>query len=642
MFKINTNVGYQDFTNAYYKNGSGYIGVKKVFLNSDIVTNKFLCSCQFSTSDLKKATKEAIRLNEELLPYLEGVEATALELEIKELKSTLESATLELVEIAKQKTISDSKILTNSYIKPLMETMNTIYGRNYSYNGDVEYIVEITPSKTSGNPAIKLSEDSNYVSVGGKHYYIVDPALTVEESTTNIQSLFDLPVALNFRNYNDVMNGLKSKTEEYIETNLDKIDTIKKQQLTVTKLADERKLNVLNGVTLQNTETDTFIKDFYNINSVIDYATNNVNLINTLNSTTSKTTNLKAVDLPDVLDLNWLEKYMLAWENLNSSINVPYGPIPSSYVLSQIYTSSDIYDISGTKHVSVFTSDEYMSYIISEIEDIVYDLDEAVSATKVEYPYYVNQTKSSPSIVANTLIETQGTEVFLSALKKDTITLMTPTISVVETLPTRISTQINSDTVIIDDSGTEVVLDETGTAISLQEFTNTVTIPRPNISVVGTEMYISSFKGMNLTDITSETHNSILETNVINGTTSTVVLNGTIKQVNDNTTEDIMSLTSTTTLDLTGLNNISSGMILGTPIRLSDGTLSTTTGDTIPIVIEDGADGNKYLLTIDGNGSIESVITTDSLTNNNYIIDESTSTTYKFVSTDGYISISEI
>ena len=349
MLSVKTENGFELPSKIYYKNGSEFVEVKKVYSSPVLLERSAFCSCETGLSQYLKTLTAYINTLTELSAYETGEDLTLMQQEIAELKNESESVKLEQVLLNQQIEIIDNSRYVSKVLKPSIVATNKLSSIVNSTT-EPQIVVKIVPGSSTVNPDVYYGTKYNNVFKYDGFYYYIGNQIDQENILQNITNVFgENKVALQVFTSNQMLTVLRGTVKSSAEVNINSLNKIIKQQNILDTLITARKQKVNIDSSLENENTDLFVRDVYGVASIMD-VTNTISNTIKLNAQ-MKIDNLTPATRIDVktplfpFTITALEEKtneLLGFVKTASNLKV--SSILSTFEPVQIYTSSDIYE----------------------------------------------------------------------------------------------------------------------------------------------------------------------------------------------------------------------------------------------------------------------------------------------------------
>lgn len=378
MLSVKTTEGYKIPERMFYKYGSSYIGIKKIFLNMDALNSRILCSNEIGCIETKRLLKYYYNLNIEII-NLESDPIVRQQLieENAVIASEIQATEIELLELRKQINTIDYKRNVANTIEAYQSATDKIIkavGSNPSDYTIMKLDVNFSNNNGVPNPDIALdSSTPNIFKVDGEYYKIIKKTDIISQTTTWQEVFGTNNVDISFINITEYLTFLNKSNKQAITSNITQLKTIQTQQNYInTKIAD-RIENLVDNPSLINDETDNYLKIFYGVSSILEIIPTNPILTTMVNAidtslialtTASSNTIIDNISETNISVLNTVNTSLLTTLQVIQKANIlPIISSTTSSTFEQVYTSSDIHEFKFKYYV---TQNTEPSYIVSE------------------------------------------------------------------------------------------------------------------------------------------------------------------------------------------------------------------------------------------------------------------------------------
>jgi len=394
MLNIKTSQGFTPPQNIFYKNGEDFLQVKKVFSNPVILERNVLCSCETGTSVLVKQLVGYMNTLLELQKYETPEEQAALQTEIASLSNEIESLKIEQIILNQQIEIIDNNRHLINNVNTTADALEKITKYVLQDDSDPQIAIKIVTGSGTKNPDVQFSPlPDDMFKYEGNYYYIASQS----NQTTALQYLTDIfgegKVSLEVFSSNQITTKIRESLKQYVDINLGSLEKIKNQQIIIDKKIEARKQIISIDPSLETEHTDTFIKEFYEVSSLLEIdSTYSSNLLQNTSLRADNLYNYSRIDTKSPLfpyvyeSLNNNASDIQSSINTVKSINISNKISPLSPV--QEYTSSDIHEFKFNKlgayttgvdsiyidGVTTLEETNEHTRIISETDDTVHNI----------------------------------------------------------------------------------------------------------------------------------------------------------------------------------------------------------------------------------------------------------------------------
>lgn len=370
MIQVKTPDGYKLPDNIFYKNGSTFVQVKKVYSNQRVLERTAICSCELGTSKLIKSLRALIVTYTDLIKYTAEPEKTELIDAVASMENEIESLKIDQLIYNQQLTIIDNDRDLRNQVIPAVYGVNLLTEYVINNTPNAQIAVKIVVGNNTVNPDIEFSPlPANMFKYNGDYYYVGNQSdqTTILENITNIFG--DGKVALQVYSANELINILRVTVTEKSALNIAQLRKIAIQQDLIDSAVSARRLKVLIDSTLEDSNTDSAVKAFYEVASITDVVDGNITSTTIKMNVDLRMSNLlpatkldiKTPLFPFTLEaLNLKTDEILGYTNTVKNVNV--SPVVSPSAMTQIYTSSDIHEFKFDKMGRVSTGVKAIGY----------------------------------------------------------------------------------------------------------------------------------------------------------------------------------------------------------------------------------------------------------------------------------------
>ena len=424
MIQVKTSSGYKLPDKIFYKHGSSHIEVKKVFSNQSRLERNVLCSCELGTSQLIKSLRSTVTIYKDLIKYLTGEELAQATNYILELENEIESLKIDQLIYNQQITILDNDKHLNNSLIPATYGLNLVTEKVIN-SGTPQIVVKIVPGSGTFNPDVMYSPlPNNMFKFDGDYYYIGNQSDQADILTELTNSFGEGKVALQVYSSNEIITILRETVKYRADENITQLHKITVQQNLIDSYISARRAKVLVNPLLENSNTDSAVKEFYQVNSITEVLDDNLTSTSIITNTTLKIDNLTPstkIDIKTPLFPFTIEALNTKTDAILSSSNivknVAISDVLSANEWTQIYNSSDIHEFKfkfmgrvltgvhyelGNETVTALTQTLNHSRILTAKSDTVKDLS---TIRKVKYhPRELNIDSSIISEVSDRIL----------------------------------------------------------------------------------------------------------------------------------------------------------------------------------------------------------------------------------------------